>query len=95
MRHQDFGPIADSLRRRVIEYYAESGESLDGPAGVNTLETNSGFVERRGDPLLEIVRQGTGRELDRGACACSTSAVGSGRSRPSSPRRGPWSPELT
>ena len=62
MRHQDFGPIADSLRRRVIEYYAESGESLDGPAGVNTLETNSGFVERRGNPLLEIVRQGTGRE---------------------------------
>jgi len=61
MRDRDFAPIADSLRRSVIEFYAEQGESLDGAAGINTLETNSGFVERRAAPLIEIIRQSTGR----------------------------------
>ena len=66
MRHQDFGPIADSLRRSVLDYYADSDERLDGSSGLNTLETNSGFVERRGAPLLEIVRRGTGRDSIEG-----------------------------
>jgi 2-polyprenyl-3-methyl-5-hydroxy-6-metoxy-1,4-benzoquinol methylase len=58
---QDFAPIADSLRRRVRGFYAEHGESLDDPAGLNTLETNSGFVERRAAPLIEMItRDGTG-----------------------------------
>jgi SAM-dependent methyltransferase len=45
----------------VLEFYAEHGERLDGAAGTNTLETNSGFVERRGAPLVEIINQSTGR----------------------------------
>jgi 2-polyprenyl-3-methyl-5-hydroxy-6-metoxy-1,4-benzoquinol methylase len=61
MRDNDFAPIADSLRRRVLEFYAEHGERLDGAAGTNTLETNSGFVERRAAPLMEIINQSTGR----------------------------------
>lgn len=66
MRGQDFAPIADSLRASVIEFYAEHGESLDGPAGVNTLETNSGFVERRGGPLVEIIRRHGGHDSIEG-----------------------------
>jgi 2-polyprenyl-3-methyl-5-hydroxy-6-metoxy-1,4-benzoquinol methylase len=61
MRVKDFAPIADSLRQRVIEFYAEQGESLDGAAGINTLETNSGFVERRAGPLVQIINRSTGR----------------------------------
>ena len=49
MTQRDFAPIADSLRRAVISFYQEPG-ALDGPAGINTLETNSGYVERRGAP---------------------------------------------
>jgi ubiquinone/menaquinone biosynthesis C-methylase UbiE len=62
MSPRDFTPIADSLRSTVLEFYAERGETLDGPAGINTLETNSGFVERRATPLLETLRQVTGRD---------------------------------
>jgi ubiquinone/menaquinone biosynthesis C-methylase UbiE len=62
MSARDFTPIADSLRSSVIEFYAERGESLDDPAGINTLETNSGFVERRATPLLETLRRVTGRD---------------------------------
>ena len=58
---KEFAPIADSLRRCVIEFYADQGESLDDAAGINTLETNSGLVERRGTPLVEIIRRSTGR----------------------------------
>jgi ubiquinone/menaquinone biosynthesis C-methylase UbiE len=61
MRANDFAPIADALRRRVIEFYDEQDETLDGAAGVNTLETNSGFVERRAAPLVQIIRSSTGR----------------------------------
>ena len=57
---EDFAPIADSLRRSVLGFYAEHGESLEDPAGLNTLETNSGFVERRASPLIEIIT-GDGR----------------------------------
>ena len=62
MSTRDFTPIAESLRSNVLSYYAERGESLDGAAGVNTLETNSGFVERRATPLLETLRRVTGRD---------------------------------
>ncbi len=61
MRANDFAPIADALRRRVVEFYDDQGESLDGAAGVNTLETNSGFVERRAAPLVQIIRESTER----------------------------------
>ena len=58
---QDFAPIAESLRRSVRGYYAEHGESLEDRAGLTTLETNSGFVERRAAPLIEILTgNGTG-----------------------------------
>ncbi len=66
MTTRDFTPIAESLRSSVLEFYAERGESLDGPAGVNTLETNSGFVERRATPLLETLRQVTARDSIEG-----------------------------
>jgi SAM-dependent methyltransferase len=60
MTQRDFSPIADSLRRSVISFYGEQGETLEDPAGINTLETNSGFVERRGEPLLQILSQSSG-----------------------------------
>jgi ubiquinone/menaquinone biosynthesis C-methylase UbiE len=66
MRTRDFTPIADSLRSGVLDFYAERGESLEGPAGVNTLETNSGYVERRATPLLETLRRVTGRDSIEG-----------------------------
>lgn len=66
MTTRDFTPIADSLRSSVLSFYEERGESLDGPAGVNTLETNSGFVERRATPLLETLRRVTGRDSIEG-----------------------------
>lgn len=52
---RDFGPIADSLRREVLDFYGQRGEKLTDAAGLNTLETNSGYVERRGRPLLEML----------------------------------------
>jgi ubiquinone/menaquinone biosynthesis C-methylase UbiE len=61
MTTRDFTPIAESLRNNVLSFYEERGESLDGAAGVNTLETNSGYVERRATPLLETLRRVTGR----------------------------------
>jgi 2-polyprenyl-3-methyl-5-hydroxy-6-metoxy-1,4-benzoquinol methylase len=53
----DFNPIAESLRREVLAYYRERGEEMSGTAGLSTVETNSGFVERRGEPLVEILHQ--------------------------------------
>jgi 2-polyprenyl-3-methyl-5-hydroxy-6-metoxy-1,4-benzoquinol methylase len=61
MRGKNFAPIAESLRHSVLEFYAEHGERLDGAAGINTLETNSGFVERRATPLVQIINRSTGR----------------------------------
>jgi SAM-dependent methyltransferase len=66
MNTRDFTPIADSLRSTVLDFYADNGESLEGPAGVNTLETNSGFVERRATPLLQTLAQITGRDSIEG-----------------------------
>jgi SAM-dependent methyltransferase len=56
---RDFNPIAESLRREVLAFYRERGEEISGSAGLNTLETNSGFVERRAEPLVEILRDHT------------------------------------
>ena len=61
MTARDFAPIAETFRRSVADFYAARGESLDGAPGQATLETNSGFVERRAAPLVEIIRRGTGR----------------------------------
>jgi 2-polyprenyl-3-methyl-5-hydroxy-6-metoxy-1,4-benzoquinol methylase len=55
-----FEPIATSLRCAVIEHYRRSGERLGPAAWFNTLETNSGFVERRGRPMLELLYSRTG-----------------------------------
>jgi ubiquinone/menaquinone biosynthesis C-methylase UbiE len=66
MTTRDFTPIAESLRSHVLDFYAERGESLDGAAGENTLETNSGYVERRAAPLLETLRQISGRDSIEG-----------------------------
>jgi ubiquinone/menaquinone biosynthesis C-methylase UbiE len=60
----DFAPVAESLRRSVLSFYAERGETLDGAAGANTLETNSGYVERRASPLLELLFRASGRSLE-------------------------------
>jgi 2-polyprenyl-3-methyl-5-hydroxy-6-metoxy-1,4-benzoquinol methylase len=86
MTVRDFTPIADSLRRSVIQFYAESGEVLEGAAGLNTLETNSGFVERRGEPLIEMLRRSMGvssieglRLLDLGCGFGALSAFFAGR----------------
>ena len=66
MTDTDFTSIARTLRRRVVESYADTGESLDGVAGVNTLDTNSALVERRAAPLMEIIRRSTGRRSPEG-----------------------------
>jgi SAM-dependent methyltransferase len=50
-----FDPLASRLRRAVLDYYEERGEALDGEAGRNTLETNSGLVPRRAEPLVEML----------------------------------------
>jgi ubiquinone/menaquinone biosynthesis C-methylase UbiE len=52
---RDFGAVADSLRSSVIDFYERQGETLTDPAGLNTLETNSGLVERRARPLLQML----------------------------------------
>jgi 2-polyprenyl-3-methyl-5-hydroxy-6-metoxy-1,4-benzoquinol methylase len=60
MTRFDFSPIAESLRHSVTDFYRERNQTLTGTAGHNTLESNSGFVERRGSPLLEIFYRRTG-----------------------------------
>ena len=62
MSERDFSPIADSLRRQVLSFYEQRGEGLSDAAGLNTLETNSGYVERRGAPLLQMLRAQGGPE---------------------------------
>jgi ubiquinone/menaquinone biosynthesis C-methylase UbiE len=58
----DFTPIASALRSEVQAFFERTGKPLEGPAGHNTLETNSGFVERRGRPLLQMLGFGDGVE---------------------------------
>lgn len=52
-----FTAVAASLREAVISFYVARGQTLEGSAGSNTLETNSGYVARRTEPLLEFVRR--------------------------------------
>lgn len=52
--------MANTLRVAVIEYYRRTGERLDPPAWLNTLETNSGHVVRRGGPMVEMLCDRTG-----------------------------------
>jgi ubiquinone/menaquinone biosynthesis C-methylase UbiE len=49
--NQDFEGVARTLREEVLAYYERRGE----PAPAGTLETNSGFTERRGRPLLTML----------------------------------------
>ena len=56
----DFGPLADSLREAISEFYAERGEDLAAPGRAITLQTNSAYVERRAAPLLRMLARGAG-----------------------------------
>jgi ubiquinone/menaquinone biosynthesis C-methylase UbiE len=56
----DFDAVAQSLREDVDRFFRRQGQPLEGAAGANTLETNSGFVKRRGDTLLEILYRRSG-----------------------------------
>jgi SAM-dependent methyltransferase len=56
----EFDALASELRRRIVAHYADQGALLDGKAGHDTLETNSGFVPRRAEPLVEILRRRAG-----------------------------------
>jgi 2-polyprenyl-3-methyl-5-hydroxy-6-metoxy-1,4-benzoquinol methylase len=53
-----FDAIAATLRDEVLAHCERNGVELEGRAGWNTLETNSGFAERRGAPLVKMA---TGR----------------------------------
>lgn len=55
-----FDEIAATLREEVLAHSERSGVELEGRAGWNTLETNSGFVERRGAPLVAMVTERLG-----------------------------------
>lgn len=55
-----FEPVAETLRDEVLYFYESRGEDLSGPAGQNTLDTNSTLVERRAAPLLQIHAAATG-----------------------------------
>ena len=68
-----FAPLAHELRDGIIEHCERSGEALDTPAGVMTLDTNSVLAPGRGRLLLRLLAQeGMGsiagrRVLDLGA----------------------------
>jgi 2-polyprenyl-3-methyl-5-hydroxy-6-metoxy-1,4-benzoquinol methylase len=59
-RPPDFEPIAATLREEVLAHCESNGVELEGRAGWNTLETNSGFVERRGAPLVAMASRRLG-----------------------------------
>jgi SAM-dependent methyltransferase len=50
-----FEPVADGLRKALLEEYERTGSSLSGAAGLRTLETNSGLAARRGNSLLALL----------------------------------------
>ena len=62
-----FGPVAESLREEVLRWYARHGKPVEGAAGQITLETNSGYVERRGAPLLTMLAERLGARPLEGA----------------------------
>ena len=55
-----FGSVVASLREEVLAWYERHGERLEGDAGRDTLETNSGYVERRGGPLVTMLGERLG-----------------------------------
>jgi SAM-dependent methyltransferase len=55
-----FAPIVSSLREEVVGWYERHGQRLEGEAGASTLETNSGYVERRGAPILSMLGERLG-----------------------------------
>jgi ubiquinone/menaquinone biosynthesis C-methylase UbiE len=68
-----FAELVHDLRDGIVEYYEQLGESLDTPAGLLTLDTNSVLAASRGRLLLRLLaEQGAGpvigrRVLDVGA----------------------------
>jgi SAM-dependent methyltransferase len=68
-----FAPLAHGLRDEVIEHCERSGEPLDTPAGLRTLDTNSVLAPDRARLLLRLLAErGAGpiagrRVLDLGA----------------------------
>jgi SAM-dependent methyltransferase len=68
-----FAGLAHDLRDHIIEHYERRGESLDTPAGLMTLDTNSVLAAGRARLLLRLLaEQGAGsvtgrRVLDLGA----------------------------
>jgi SAM-dependent methyltransferase len=52
-----FAPIAHDLRDGIIEHYERRSESLDTPAGLVTLDTNSMLAARRGRLLLRLLAE--------------------------------------
>jgi SAM-dependent methyltransferase len=51
----DFTPIADDLRAAVADFYRQRGTPLSDPGVAARLEAHSELVERRAQPLLEIL----------------------------------------
>src|SRR3954463_15740689 len=49
----DFDPIASSLRDEGVAFYSHAPKPSSGVTTA-TLETNSGYVERRSRPLVEL-----------------------------------------
>lgn len=58
----DFGPIADTLREQMILFHEERRQPLSGYRGLNTLETNSGLVERRSQVFLRMWEKHSGTQ---------------------------------
>lgn len=58
---QPFDAIAATLREEVLSHCERHGVELEGRAGWNTLETNSGFAERRGAPMAKLAAGRLGR----------------------------------
>jgi ubiquinone/menaquinone biosynthesis C-methylase UbiE len=52
-----FAPLAHGLRDEVIEYCERSGEPLDTPAGLRTLDTNSILAPDRARLLLRLLAE--------------------------------------
>ncbi len=55
-----FEPIADDLRTALVEHYRVRESRTATTAWQRTLETNSGYAERRTDLVLEIIAAGRG-----------------------------------
>jgi 2-polyprenyl-3-methyl-5-hydroxy-6-metoxy-1,4-benzoquinol methylase len=56
-----FDAIAATLREEVLAHCERNGIELEGRAGWNTLETNAGFAERRGEPMATMAAGRLGR----------------------------------